>query len=109
MQCGKYIELNPQRARLVSNPLEYKWSSYSHYALGTKSNIITDDIFYQEFGHDEKERQRNYRKLIVTEVIVDSMSSKKLAIGSDGFVHNAKRKNKYHIEHKNSSYRQNRA
>lgn len=109
MQCGKYIELNPIRAGIASKPQEYKWSSYSHYAFGKKSSIITDNIFYLEFGQNDKERQENYKELIVSEVIADSLSGKKLAIGSDSFVHNIKRKNKYHIEHKESSYRQNRA
>lgn len=108
MQCGKYIEMNPLRAGLAKDPSEYKWSSYSHYMLGKKSNIITDDIFYSEFGHSDEERQKNYQELIVSEVIADSMNGKKLAIGNDSFIHNAKRKNKYHIEHKESPYRQNR-
>jgi len=105
LQCGKYIELNPFRAGLVNDPLEYKWSSYAHYVLGERNSIITDDIFYSEFGHNERERQENYQKLVVDEAIADSMSGKKLAIGSNSFVHNVSRKNKYHIKHKESSYR----
>ena len=109
MQCGKYIELNPIRAGLVADPSKYKWSSYSHYVLGWKNSIITDDIFYLDYGHDDKERQKNYQELIVAEAVVDSIGGKKLAIGNDSFVHNVSRKNKYHIEHNNSPYRQNRA
>lgn len=109
MQCGKYIELNPMRAGIVERPEEYKWSSYGHYALGRKNSLITDDIFYYESGHDDEERQKNYRGLIVSEAVTDGMRGRKLAIGSDSFVHNIKRKNQYHIEHKQSPYRQNRA
>jgi REP element-mobilizing transposase RayT len=31
--CHRYIELNPVRAGLVDNPLDYPWSSHSHYRL----------------------------------------------------------------------------
>jgi putative transposase len=28
LRCYRYIELNPVRAHMVSDPVEYKWSSY---------------------------------------------------------------------------------
>lgn len=109
MQCGKYIELNPIRAGLIDKPEEYIWSSYAYYALRKKSDIITEDIFYQEFGSTDEERQRKYSELIISEAVADNMRGKKLAIGNDSFIHNVKRKNNYHIAHKESPYRQNRS
>jgi putative transposase len=39
--CYRYIELNPVRANIVNDPVEYKWSSYRHNALGVNSIICT--------------------------------------------------------------------
>jgi hypothetical protein len=41
-------------------------------------------------------------------MIADGMKGRKLAIGDKNFIHNVKRKNKYHVEHRESPYRQNR-
>lgn len=104
LQCGKYIELNPVRAGIAETPEEYRWSSYQHYSLGKKNHLITQDIFYDEFGKDQEERQKNYSKLMIDEVIATTMSGKNLAIGTKEFVYNVNRKNKYHIDNKNASY-----
>ena len=34
LECARYIELNPVRAKMVEDPLEYRWSSYRSYAPG---------------------------------------------------------------------------
>jgi len=34
LACYRYIELNPVRAAMVANPVDYRWSSYRHNALG---------------------------------------------------------------------------
>jgi len=70
IQCGKYIELNPVRAKLVKRPEDYKFSSYKYYSEGKKNNLITLDIFYNEFGNNDPERQTRYRKLIINSIIV---------------------------------------
>ena len=106
MQCGKYIELNPVRAGIVQKPEDYRWSSYNNYAFGQNNLSITEDIFYSELGDNKKEREKNYRELVISELVADSMSGKKIAIGANNFVYNVNKKNKYHIENKGSSYRQ---
>ena len=41
LQCYRYIELNPVRAKMVADPSEYKWSSYRANALGIKTDLCT--------------------------------------------------------------------
>ena len=41
LSCIKYIELNPIRAKIIDNPLEYQWSSYKTRTVGTK-NVLLD-------------------------------------------------------------------
>ena len=32
MMCSRYIEFNPVRNGVVSDPTDYQWSSYAHHA-----------------------------------------------------------------------------
>ena len=70
IQCGKYIELNSLRAKIVDNPENYPFSSYNYYAFGKPNDLITKDIFYDEFGETKEEREINYRKLIINESVI---------------------------------------
>ena len=72
IQCGKYIELNPVRKGLVVNPEEYRYSSYRFYVLGDKNILLTEDIFYEGLGKNQKDRQESYEKLIVGDLVVSS-------------------------------------
>lgn len=81
IQCGKYIELNPVRARIGQNPGDYQYSSYKYYAKGTLNKLITPDFIYEEMGRDSAERQEQYQKLIIDQIIEESYN--KVAWGSD--------------------------
>lgn len=61
-----YGDLNPQRARMVSHPKDYRWSSYRHYAYGEKDPLITDAPLYLAFGKTQRERQLRYRNMVNT-------------------------------------------
>lgn len=64
--CGLYVELNPVRAGLVTQPQDWQWSSYNFYAFGKIDSLTKDlidtDPYYLELGNTPEERQRNYRK-----------------------------------------------
>jgi len=90
IQCGKYIELNPARAKIVKNLKEYSLSSYNYYAQGKEDDLLTEDIFYQELGKNEKERQNNYQELIIGEIIKKTYN--KDVWGSDNQKYAEKRK-----------------
>lgn len=68
IQCGKYIELNPVRARLVESPEDYPFSSYCYYALGFKDRVVDDDPLYMDLARTAPERQSIYRDLIISEI-----------------------------------------
>ncbi len=63
--CLRYIELNPVRAQMASDPSEYRWSSYHANALGVDSKIWTPHSEYLALGKDSNERQGNYRSLFL--------------------------------------------
>lgn len=62
LQCYRYIELNPVRARMVQYPGEYPWSSYRSNALGTPSSLLTPHDTYLGLG-DEAVRHQRYRRM----------------------------------------------
>ncbi len=61
--CQRYIELNPVRAGLVRNPLDYEWSSYRANAHGERSDIVKPHENYRSLSVDQEERERRYRAL----------------------------------------------
>ncbi|WP_136799357.1 transposase [Desulfosediminicola ganghwensis] len=61
--CQRYIEMNPVRAGMVKNPVEYRWSSYGVNGQGDSSKLIKQHQIYKELGQDAQERQLAYREL----------------------------------------------
>jgi putative transposase len=86
-QCGKYNELNPVRARIVSNPEEYGFSSYRHYALGQKDPLISPSPWYLSLSPDRDERMQLYRNFVVKcEFISGKILRQQRYIGEDDFL-----------------------
>jgi putative transposase len=89
--CYRYIEMNPVRAKLVSEPAKYHWSSYQCNALGKHSDLITLHGNYLNLGDTQKERSVKYQNLfkdaIGCELLTEIREStnKNMAIGSERF------------------------
>jgi len=87
LQCGKYIELNPVRAGIVSLPEEYAFSSYRHYACGRPDAVVSDSPVYLDLADQPQARRERYIEFVVDSSIINS---KRLAsqafIGSKEFV-----------------------
>lgn len=106
IQCGKYIELNPVKAGMVALPEDYPWSSYRHYAFGEKNNLLTEDIFYQELANHDQGRQKEFRKIVVDQLIEEYMDkADAMAVGDKKFIYNVNRRARYHETNKNTPYR----
>ncbi|MDH3636618.1 MAG: transposase [Gammaproteobacteria bacterium] len=63
LTCSRYIELNPVRGGLVKKPVDYRWSSYAHNALGKADAMISAHGEYLKLGNNDKERAKAYRAL----------------------------------------------
>ena len=68
LACYRYIELNPVRAGMVSDPSEYQWSSYQANARGRVDSLITPHGLYTELGPDPARRLSAYRALFFTPI-----------------------------------------
>jgi len=75
LECGRYIERNPVRARIVDQPELYLWSSFRYYGLGITDSLITPNPLYCDMGQNEDGRRIRYAQYVKTprayETIVD--------------------------------------
>lgn len=63
LACMRYIELNPVRAGMVSDPGQYRWSSYRSNGLGQAHGHLMPHSLYRELATDSAQRQAAYRAL----------------------------------------------
>lgn len=64
LDCGRYIERNPVRTKIVSDPGDYKWSSYNFYTKDIKDDILTPNPAYLELSSDSAKRQKSYKEYV---------------------------------------------
>lgn len=84
-QLSRYIHLNAVRAKIVSAPSEYKWSSYSYYIGKRKApEFIETDWILSNFGKIKKEAKRNY-KAFVEGVDIQSLENPSRHV-TEGFI-----------------------
>ena len=48
--CSRYIDLNPVRAAMVEEPVQYRWSSHGALAHGRPDPLITPHPAYMSLG-----------------------------------------------------------
>lgn len=63
LACVRYIELNPQRAGIASDPGAYPWSSYGRNALGRPDPVVTPHPLHTALGRTDDEQRAAYRAL----------------------------------------------
>ena len=63
LACSRYIELNPVRARMVSHPEDYEWSSFRANACGADDPLLTPHPCYIALDRTAGERRAAYRAL----------------------------------------------
>ncbi|HET8696402.1 MAG TPA: transposase [Gammaproteobacteria bacterium] len=76
LACYRYIELNPVRARMVTSPASYPWSSYGANGLGTSSTLIVPQATYLALGSTVTARSAAYRRLFevpLSESVLDDI------------------------------------
>lgn len=92
LNCYRYIEENPVRARLSSHPDAYAWSSYRANAQGMPDPLLTPHDEYLRLGTCDGERQGAYRALFNVPLDpkrideIRGATSGNFALGSPSFV-----------------------
>ena len=89
--CQRYIELNPVRAGMVSDPGDYPWSSYRANGLGQAVRLWTPHRIYLSLRATATDRAAAYRALFMGQIDagrLDSIrqpTSQGMALGNERF------------------------
>ena len=89
--CCVYIELNPVRAKMVSHPRHYAWSSYRAHAEGREDPLVREPDLFNRLGRTRQARQEAYRQLFkrpLAEPFVEALRNATnggWALGNDKF------------------------
>lgn len=103
LACYRYIELNPVRAGMVSEPSAYRWSSYHCNALGIDTALCSPHEEYLQLGESKSERLRRYRSLFRTglrRALVEDIRqavNRGLALGEHDFKREIERASGYRV------------
>jgi len=79
LECARYIERNPLRANLVSDPSEYIWSSYNYYVKGVDDDIVTTSPLYETLAETPKERKEAYTRYVLEPRPYEQLLDEKIA------------------------------
>ena len=64
LTCMVYIDLNPVRAGMVSDPADYPWSSHQHYVGRRSDRLVTPHPLYWGLGNTPFAREMGYAELV---------------------------------------------
>lgn len=70
LQTSRYIHLNPVKARMVSNPEDYKWSSYRRIINLCDDGITTSQKTLSYFGNKSIWGYREFVEDIANKYVV---------------------------------------
>jgi len=94
----RYIHLNPVRAKMVDNPLDYRWSSHQAYLKNQESTWLDTNRVLQIFGVTYSEAKEAFHRFVMSGIEIDDETDFENGfsdgvIGSDMFIEEAKIKN----------------
>lgn len=78
----RYIHLNPVRAGIVSNPLEYIWSSHRAYLEQEQIVWLSKDRVLNKFHINKKDAISNYEKYVLNEIGLETQNDFKWGCAS---------------------------
>ncbi len=81
LECGRYIERNPLRAKIVSDLSKYRWSSYLLYAKGEKNGIVKQfNPLYLDLASTDEKRRVAYVNYVLQERAYENILDKEFHI-----------------------------
>jgi putative transposase len=83
LACHRYIELNPVRAGMASDPGDYRWSSYRHYAYGHVDPLITEHGAYAALAGSPSGRRERYRAVCAEACRQETLTAIREAINAN--------------------------
>jgi len=94
LELCRYVVLNPVRAKLVSYPEEWKWSSYlATIGIVKKPKFLSSDWILTQFGHDLVSARRGYREFVLAGLKKESLWKElggRIFLGKESFIEEVK-------------------
>jgi putative transposase len=88
--CQRYIELNPVRAGMVTDPGDYRWASYRANRLGQRDALVIPHALYLALAEDDGSRHAAYRDLLARALEDAPLTELRLALNQDQPIGNAR-------------------
>ena len=104
LACMAYIDLNPVRAGLVSDPRDYPWSSHSRHVGLQTDRLVTPHPLYWELGNTPFAREAAYAELVAAGISSeeqDALTQSALsgwALGDEKFVADLQRRTERRVQ-----------
>lgn len=89
--CHRCIECNPLRAAMVTDPVDFRWSSHACNVFGRVDHLVSPHACYLALGATPADRQRACRRLCMADVdaselaIIREHVQRQIVLGSARF------------------------
>lgn len=91
LEVARYIVLNPVRAGLVKNLVQWKWSSYlSTIGFSKPESFLATDWILGHFGNERKDAQQQFKEFVISGIGLASPFGKvahRSILGSPQFIY----------------------
>jgi len=81
LTCGRYVDLNPVRAGIVSTPSAYDWSSYRTRAGIAPRDWLDPDPSIEALASTEARQHQRYRELVMQPIDEENLAFIRGALG----------------------------
>ncbi|MDP3352101.1 MAG: transposase [Hydrogenophaga sp.] len=75
LACMAYLDLNPVRAGMVSDPKQFVWSSHRHFIGQTNDRRVTPHPLFWSLGNTPFAREAAYTELVRAGLAVDAQEA----------------------------------
>lgn len=84
LACYRYIEMNPVRARIAAEPLDYRWSSAHANAGSAHDPLLDPHPVYVDLATDDAARKARYRELLEDAITQDELTAIRASVKQGG-------------------------
>ena len=68
LELSAYIHLNPVRAGLVEEPINYRWSSYRLCVREDKGDLVDRDFLWAQFSNKKTIARKEYERFVMSRI-----------------------------------------
>lgn len=105
LQCCRYVELNPVKAKMVKDPEDYEWSSYAARIGKSGGSWLDDDPAYLNLSPNRLRRQDRYKSFVCSiddssNIMIQEAIARNQLTGSALFIDEVERETGQRIENR---------